>query len=118
MKNKIYCHYIEDRPIRQSSAGICGSMVWQWATTSRKDVTCPVCLELLGKDTRTAEEKIEHIRAAMHDCQAGKISIEAFAVIVGTTVEPVPPTDADFEWARNKARELGLSHLVDTEAKK
>jgi hypothetical protein len=61
-------------------------------------------------DNRTAEEKINHIVDALHKCQSGEISIESFAIIVGTTVETVPLTEEDFEWARNKWDEIQKQH--------
>jgi len=63
-------------------------------------------------DKMTAEYKIERIKEALHDCQSGKLSFVAFAMVVGLYVEPIKLTEADFEWARKTQLKIQASGTI------
>lgn len=59
-------------------------------------------------DKFTDAEKIDLIKGLLAELHTSNFSPDAFAVLVEMIVAPAPLTEADLEWARNKAKELGL----------
>jgi hypothetical protein len=58
------------------------------------------------------EKAVELIFEYLQKLKRGETSFEAFAVGVALVIDPVPPTEEDFEWARETARSLGLGSLL------